>query len=263
VDALFVGVLGGLGVLLIFDAFTRPEAKPDIAQMLRRMGPKGAGAGLGFGVFLLLTHWPVAGIAGGLLGAWVPRLVAGSRQEADRVRKTEALAEIAARVRDLIRAGVGIQDALAQAASYAPDCVSGDMHRLVGEARVSGLESAGASFAKRLGPDAQMLSSALTLGERLGARNTSEVLDALAESMAARAATLREARAHQTRARLSARIVAATPILLVVAIRLTNPSYLAPFGTAAGQLVLAAALVLIAGGYAAMLRMARVQEPGI
>lgn len=258
-EALLVGASFGLGVLLVFDALTRPEAKPDPAPLVRRLGARGLGAAGGSGITLLATGWPVATLAAGLLGWAVPNLLDRSRSEANRLQKTEALAEVAGLLRDCIRSGMGIQEALAQAASSAPGCISRDMHRLVGEARVSGLDSAGRGFAQRLGPEAEMLSSALSLSERLGARNTSEVLDALGESAFARAAALREARAHQTRARLSARVVAATPLVILVAIRFSNPLYLAPFSSASGQLVLALALALIAGGYAGMLRVARVE----
>jgi len=171
----------------------------------------------------------------------------------------EAIADLAARFRDSIRAGMGMQDALSQAANNPPAVLALELRRLVSDSAVSGLETASASFSSRLGPDAETLAAALSLGERLGSRNISDVLDNLAEATAAKAATLREARARQTRARSSARVVAAVPVLLLVAIRFTNRPYLKPFSTAGGQLVLAFALGLIAAGYAAMLRMARLE----
>jgi Flp pilus assembly protein TadB len=73
------------------------------------------------------------------------------------------------------------------------------------------------------------------------------------------AAAFREARARQTRNRISARIVAAVPILLLLAIRQANPAYLAPFESASGQVVLAFAFVLIWVGYVAMQRAARIE----
>ena len=117
------------------------------------------------------------------------------------------------------------------------------------EARVSNLPEAARAFADRVSdPAADLLSSALGTSERLGSRNLSEVLDALAEATTAQAAAVREARARQTRNRMSARIVAAVPILLLLAIRQANPAYLAPFETASGQAVLAFAFVLIWAG---------------
>ena len=51
---------------------------------------------------------------------------------------------------------------------------------------------------------------------------------------------------------LSARIVAAVPLVVLVAIRQLNPAYLAVFDTPFGQMVLAACFVSVALGYAAM-----------
>jgi Flp pilus assembly protein TadB len=110
-------------------------------------------------------------------------------------------------------------------------------------------------------PSADLFASALGTAERLGSRNLSEVLDALAEATTAQAAAVREARARQTRNHVSARIVAAVPILLLLAIRQANPAYLAPFETPSGQAILAFAFALIWTGYVAMQRAARIEGP--
>lgn len=261
-EALLVGVVFGFGILLVFDSLTRPDAKPDISRLIGRLGPQGAMAIAGGVLALVATGWPVAVLAGAFLGAALPRFLASSRKDQQRLRRMEAIAEVGARLRDSIRAGMGIQDALSHAAANSPDAISSDLRQLVAEARVSGLATAASTFAGRLGPDAETLGAALSLGERLGARNTSDVLETLAEATAARAATLREARARQTRARMSARVVAAAPVVLLVAIRFTNPAYLAPFDTPGGQMMLAFALALIASGYSAMIRTARVDGSG-
>ncbi len=70
--------------------------------------------------------------------------------------------------------------------------------------------------------------------------------------MRAEAHTLREVRARQAQQRLTARIVAAAPLVIVLAVRRTNPAYLAPFSTPAGQGVLALAALLVAVGYTTM-----------
>jgi Flp pilus assembly protein TadB len=83
------------------------------------------------------------------------------------------------------------------------------------------------------------------------------VLDDLAAAIRAEAQTLREIRARQAQQRLSAGLVAAAPLVILVAIRQTNPAYLAPFDTPLGQGVLGLALLLISAGYVAMVRLAR------
>jgi Flp pilus assembly protein TadB len=123
---------------------------------------------------------------------------------------------------------------------------------------VVGLPQALDSFARRLAdPLADLLAATLALNHRLGGRNLSEVLDDLAAAVRAEAQTLREIRARQAQQRLSARLVAAAPLLILLAIRQTNPAYLAPFDTPLGQGVLGLALLLITTGYLAMVRLAR------
>jgi Flp pilus assembly protein TadB len=186
----------------------------------------------------------------------------GSREEQARLQRREAIAEVSARLRDAIRSGIGIAEALVQAAEHPPPAIAGELRRLVSDARISGLPEAAEAFAVRMpDPSAELLASALSTAERLGARNLSEVLDALAEATRAQAAAVREATARQTRNRISARIVAAVPVLLLLAIRQANPAYLAPFDAPTGQVVLAFALLLIWTGYAAMRRAARIEGP--
>ena len=113
-------------------------------------------------------------------------------------------------------------------------------------------------FARRLAdPLADVLAATLPLNHRLGGRNLSEVLVYLDGAIHAEAHTLREVRARQAQQRLSARLVAAAPLVILLAIRQTNPAYLAPFDTPTGQAVLAVALGLIVIGYGAMVRLAR------
>lgn len=259
-ESLLVATVFGFGLLLVFDGLVRPDVRVDPLRRVRALGPAWpAGAG-GAATALILTGWPVAAMAGATLGATVPRALRTTRDERLSAERREAIAEVSARLRDAIRSGIGLSDALAQAASNAPSAIAPDLRRLVSEARVSGIATAADSFAERVpDPAAELLASALGLAERLGSRNLSEVLDSLAEATLSQAATVREARARQTRARMSARIVAAVPLLLLVAIRRANPAYLAPFGTPAGQMVLAFAIVLVWAGYRAMKRAARIE----
>lgn len=259
-EALLVATAFGFGLLLVFDALVRPDAKPQPVARLRAIGPSWIAGGAAALAALVATGWPVAVLAAGVLGTKLPATARARREERAALARREAVADVSARLRDAIRSGIGLADALSQAAANAPSAIASDLKRLVSEARVSGLAAAAAAYAERArDPGAELLASALALADRLGSRNLSEVLDSLAEATAAQAATIREARARQTRARASARIVAAVPLLLLVAIRKANPAYLEPFSTPGGQAVLAFALVLIWAGYGAMRRAARIE----
>lgn len=259
-DAVLLSTLFGLGVLFVFDGLARPGAGTDLLARLRRLGPSALAAAVGAGVGAVVTGWPVAFVAGAAVSSAVPGVLRRSREERSRLERREAIAEVSSRFRDMIRSGIGIFDALVQSVEHAPRAVAVELRRLVAEARVSGLSQAAAAFSERASDhSAVLLGSALATADRLGSRNLSDVLDALAEATTAQAAAIREARVRQTRNRMSARIVAAVPVVLLLAIRRTNPAYLEPFGAPTGQVVLAFAFALIWTGYMAMRRFARIE----
>jgi tight adherence protein B len=259
-DALLVSTVFGLGLLFVFDALVRPEIRSDPAALLRRAGPRTLAGAIGAMAGYIATGWPIAALACGAVAAAVPGMLRRARDERASLERREAIAEVSSRLRDAIRSGIGISDALANTAENAPARIRTDLRRLVSEARVSDLPDAARAFAERVSdPSADLLASALGTSEGLGSRNLYEVLDALAEATMSNAAAVREARARQTRNRISARIVAAVPILLLLAIRQANPAYLAPFESASGQVVLAFAFLLIWVGYMAMQRAARIE----
>lgn len=258
-ESLVLGIAFGAGVLLIYDALVRPDVRPDPRRLLKRIGPRGAVAISGAAVAYAITGWEVAAGAAAIVGWLLPSMIARGRRERDHLRRIEAVAELAARLRDAFRSGIGVYDALAHAAANPPAALAPDLKRMAADARVSGLGPAADAFGNRVGREGELLAAALALSEEAGARNTSDVLDALAEAASSRAATIREARARQTRAKVSARVVTAVPVVLLTLIRRSNPGYLAPFDSAQGQVVLALALCLIAAGYLVMLRMARIE----
>jgi tight adherence protein B len=255
------GALIGLGLLLIVDGLVRPAARqpgrPGTDRPARLVA--GAAVGLPAGVAAwVLSGWPVltlAALAGGALlpGAWLSRTDVRGQAE-----RSEAVAEVAASLRDAVRGGLGVTEALGGLARWGPVALRAELAALAADASVLGLPEALDRFARRLGdPLADLLATTLALNHRLGGRNLSEVLDDLAAAIRAEAQTLRELRARQAQQRLSAKFVAAAPVVILLVIRQTNPGYLAPFHTLTGQGVLVLALGLVVAGYAAMLRLAR------
>lgn len=259
-EALLLGTVLGLGALLIFDAIARPDVRPSPMRLVDRLGPKGAAAIGGAGAAFAVTGWPAAVAACAILGWIAPTALDRVRGDKERLARTEAIAELASRIRDLLRSGMGIHDALKQASINPPSVITAEINRLVADARVSGLSEAAGRFAARIEDEtASLFSSALGLAERVGSGYTSELLDSLAESAQARAAVLREAHARQAHNKTSARIVAAAPVLLLLAIRRANPAFLEPFDTALGQMVLVLSFAMIATGYVAMKRMGQLE----
>ena len=106
-------------------------------------------------------------------------------------------------------------------------------------------------------PVFDVVAAALTVNDRLGGRQVSQMLDRLAEATRAQLRIQHEVRAQQSRTVLSARIVAAAPLVALVGLRATNPRYLSIFDGLVGQLVLLGCAVSVGLGYVAMLYLTR------
>jgi tight adherence protein B len=258
VTALTLGALAGLGLLLLYSGLTRPTTPPNNpGQLPQTMAGVVVGLLGAVGVWLV-CGWPMLTLAALAAGLLAPRTWARRAQAAERAGRTEAVAEVAAGLRDAVRGGLGVTDALGGLARWGPPVLRPALGELAAHAAVAGLPVALDGFARRLGdPLADLLAATLALNHRLGGRSLSVVLDDLAAAIHAEAHTLREVRARQAQQRLSARLVAAAPLAILLAIQQTNPAYLAPFDTPTGQLVLALALLLICAGYGAMVRLAQ------
>lgn len=211
----------------------------------------------------LATGWPAAALLGGVLGALLPRRVQAHRLARRQAERADALAEAAAALRDAVRAGHGLHDALVGLARYGPPPLRAEVARLVADARLQGLPMALEAFGDRLAdPLGDQLARMLLLNHQLGGRNLAPSLDALTAAARAEIRSLREIHARQAEQRLSARVVAATPVLALLAFQASNPRLLAAYDTFLGQLVLLAAGGLIAAGYALMLRLGQ-PPPGV
>jgi Flp pilus assembly protein TadB len=259
VTALTLGAVAGLGLLLIYAGLTRPATHHPVDLS----GPPQLLAGVVVGLLggvgaWLVSGWPVLTLAAIAAGLLLPRTWTAHTQAAEQAARSEAVAEVAAGLRDGVRGGLGVTDALGGLARFGPPALRGELGEVAAQAAILGLPAALEGFARRLGdPLADLLAATLTLNHRLGGRNLAEVLDELAAAIRAEAHTLREIRARQAQQRLSARLVAAAPVGILLAIRQTNPAYLTPFNSPLGQGVLALALLMVAAGYAAMVRLAR------
>jgi tight adherence protein B len=250
----------GIGVLLLFDGLTREREEP-VPRRKMRIAPPIFGAISGAGFALVATRWGAAALAGAVIGALVPRAIASRNRERLRAARREALSEVAGRLRDSVRAGLGLTEGLSLVAQSAPVALAEPLRELAAEARIRSIQAAAQRFASEMDdPLADLFARALALADRLGSSGITEVLDGLAEAASQTAHTAREVRARQLRHKASARIVAAVPVLLLVAIRLTNPDYLAPYSSASGQVVLLFGFGLIATGYWVMSQTARLPE---
>ncbi|MHB8620832.1 MAG: type II secretion system F family protein [Chloroflexota bacterium] len=265
----------GLGVYLLYDGLTRPPTAPSqrdrwraLREFLVRAGLPGVtprdfavfalASGLGLAaVAQLLLGWVAVTVLVALAGVTAPITYYARRHNRRRAAVQAALTEAITQLRDAIRSGFSVQEALAGLATTGPEALRGEFGSLAREMRLAGFVPALVAMRERLAdPAFDVVVSALLLNERVGGRNVSQVLDRLAQAVRGELRVQQEVRAYQSETVVAARFVAAVPLVLLVAIRQMNPGYLSIFN-GAGQFLLVGSLVSIAVGYGAMLWVTR------
>jgi tight adherence protein B len=275
---LLLSILLGLGVFLVYDGVTRelthgPQERSweaRIRDYLVRAGlydvtPReffvfsiGSGTLVGI-VTQVVLGWPLLALLAALLGAAAPVLYYSERHDRRRAALQTALAEAIAQLRDSIRSGLSVQEALLGLARNGPQPLRAEFSTLVREARLVGFEPALRTMRDRLAdPMFDVVAGALVMNDRVGGRNVTQVLDRLAQATWAQQHVHQEQRALQARNVLSARIVAAVPVAVLMTIRWVSPDYLALFDGVLGQLALVGCLASVAIGYLGMRWMAKV-----
>ena len=273
----------GLGLYLIFRwlAGGQPEVRPDedpnerpagragwIARRLaspgadgvglRELAPASAAAGAMAALLAqLFFGWPVVTLAAAGAGLLLPTWYYRQRAQRRRGEIEEAVGEAVETLRDAVRIGLGVEEALRALAVTGPAALRPVFSQVERDLRLAGFEEALERARERLAePLFDTLAVALLTAYRIGGRNLAAVLDGLSASVRGSVQVRREVRANQAQNVLSARVIAALPLLLILVIRGSNPNYLAAFSQPVGQAVLACCLLSITVGYTVMLRQA-------
>lgn len=273
---LFLSLALAGGVYLTFDGLVRPRADQAPSQRVQgarefliRAGLRevslrdfvgfsiasGAVAGL---LAQLSLGWPAVSCLVGAVGLLGPYAYYVRRHDRRRAMVQDALVEAIEQLRDAIRTGLSVQEALAGLSRTGPAALRSEFASLTRDTRLLGFEDGLAAMRDRLAdPVFDVVACALAINDRLGGRLVSQVLDRLADSTRAQLRIQHEVRAHQARTVLSARIVAVAPLVALVGLRATNPRYLSIFDSVLGQLVLIGCAASVAIGYMAMLYLTR------
>jgi len=265
----------GIGFWLTYEGLARPRLSETERPGIRRMGllwrsvspdmrlshflPLAIllGAVTGFVSEILLGR-PLVSALGGILGAYALIPILAGRRERQRLVRRLALADAIAQLRDLIRAGLSPQDALATLGRIGPEELRGEFARLAAERKFDGFPRALAAMRDRLtDPLFDQAAKALLIGYELGGTRLTPVLHRLERATRAELRVQAELRAYQKRNVYEARVIAALPLGLVLAISKLNPDYLAPLGGLGGDLALAYCTLSTLIGYRLLLWVTR------
>ena len=201
----------------------------------------------------LLSSWPIAGliVATTILG--LPILLSTSRVAARGITRVEAVEEWTRRLSDILVVGVGLEQAITTSLRSVPEPIRTEVTSLVARLGArwpteSALRAFAEDFADATG---DLVVASLILGQRRRGPGLARALTAVADSVAEEVAMRRRVEADRAKPRATARAV--TLITLgVVALGALNRTYLAPYGTPLGQLVLLGVTGMFVGALAWM-----------
>lgn len=215
----------------------------------------------GFGV-AAVSRWPVLGVIAAWAAWALPSLVGPDREHQKRLAQVEAVAGWTEQLRDTLSAAAGLTQAIRATGPLAPLAIRPQVVGLV--ARMDGgapLGSALRGFADELAdPLADLVVVALVTASRRQSGRLSDLLAALADTAREQARARMRVHTSQARVRTAQRVITSVSLALPVGLMLLDASFMSPFGTATGQLVLLWIALVFAAGFAMIRRLARFRE---
>jgi tight adherence protein B len=207
----------------------------------------------------------VAGLLGvvafGVLGAVVPPGVVARRTVSWRRRFEAQLPDVLDLAASSMEAGHSLLTALQLVAEDADEPIGTELQRVLAETQVGRplLDALDAMATRLACPDFTWTVEAVRIQLEVGGR-LAEMLRTLSGFMRAREEVRRELRALVAEGKLSAYVLGALPVLMFVFMRFAAPDYVSTlWTTGVGRMLLAVAVLLMAGASAVMARIVRLE----
>lgn len=178
-----------------------------------------------------------------------------SREEREIVESIAVWTEM---LRDTLGASSGLEQALVASADRAPVVLEEPLRRMVAHLRYGTLDDAMREFAETVDhPVCDFVVAALVMASRGSVRDLGALLTRLSESTRDECAVYLRVWVSRARSRTSVRIIAGSVAAFVLGLVVLNPSYLDPYVSAEGLVVLGTIALLFVFAQIALLRIAR------
>lgn len=241
-------VVAVLGFMPAAPASTKPRSTSNTRKVKRSTWIKivvGAAIGL---VAAILSGWVIliALIPLALVG--LPYLL-GSGTDIAGIKKLDALEEWTRSLSGILGAGVSLEQAIVTSQASAPPAIQPQLNALAARLRSRmSSEEALRRFADDLSDTtADKIVCALILGARRRNIGLTGILEDLAESVAEDVAARRMVQAERARQTTTVRYVTLITVVIFGGFLLMGGTYVAPYGTAVGQPILAVLLACYVG----------------
>ena len=260
---IFLGAIGGIGLLTIALGFQRKPPKDEEQARLRKFRAKGTRAEarkaladrmlqlvlatvLGLAGWYM-TGWPVAILLGAMAGYVGPLMLQAPKKRLAATDEIEAYSQWAEQVRDLVGASGSLFEAVTLSATNAPARLRPAVINMAALARTLGLPHALDWFAAEMrSPFADRLVLGMKIAWDSGARVT-EAFESTARGMRNEVEMRRRNEVANSRAWTQVTAILFVTLISVGFMFVFNRGFFDPFGSTLGQVVLLVVGVLIFG----------------
>jgi tight adherence protein B len=209
-----------------------------------------------------LTGWPAAGVLGGGTAAIVPLLSGTRRRREELSARSEALASWAEMLRDTITAHAGLREAIALTARVAPAPIRNEVQLLAVRAEREPLTTALRRFAVEVAdPVADLIVAALVIAAERQAQRLAELLTQIAGSAREQSAMRLRVETGRARTYASSRALVTITFALAAVLIVFSPTFMSPYDSATGQIVLMVIGALFAGALWTLVQLGRPVAP--
>jgi Flp pilus assembly protein TadB len=218
-------------------------------------------AALGAAVLGLATGWPVLALAGAVAGWQIPQMVTRRQAERQHMQRAVGLIEFIELLADMLEgSGQGLEAVVRSAAQVAPRSVRRETEILATElgGRVSMAEALAAFAEVMADPICDQLVMAFRLGE---SEQLSRVLRSVAAGGRAEVDLRRRVDASRSGVLWTGRMIIGLTIAIALLLAVVDRTYVAPYATPGGQLLLLAVVGIMALSIWAMDRVGRTRAP--
>lgn len=209
-----------------------------------------------------LTGWPAAGVLGGGAAAVAPLLSGTRRRREELNARSDALASWAEMLRDTITAHAGLREAIALTARVAPAPIRKEVQLLAVRAEREPLTTALRHFAVEVAdPVADLIVAALVIAAERQAQRLAELLTQIAGSAREQSAMRLRVETGRARTYASSRALVTITFALAVILLVFSPTFMSPYDSATGQVVLMVIGALFAGALWTLVQLGRPVAP--
>jgi tight adherence protein B len=212
-----------------------------------------------------LTGWPVGALLGAAAAWFLPALLGPDRDHNRRLAVIDAVAAFTEMLRDTLTASAGLNQALTVASQHAPEAIRPATRQLAERIEQRGTTTRQAlhAFADQIAdPTCDLVALALASASEHPTRDLAGLLSSLAATAREQAAMRTRIAVARARTRTAVRIVTGTTLALAAVLLLADRHYLAPFSSAAGQLILLITGALFGLGFSWLRKLGTVPSPG-